>query len=173
MRSTPTTIPFTRHWASVAPELYAEVAPAAAHAQHMPSHIFLAMGMWDDAAPSNEAAWKASSNKQPIESGGYHALWWLQYAAILQQGRFAEARRVLERMETMASAQPPLLLRFHLVQMRVLYSVETGEAYKAGIDISGLDVASRAGRFFRGWIGRTRIGAGVRMPSMLWQRSGP
>ena len=51
-------------------------------------------------------------------------------------------------METMASAQPPLLLRFHLVQMRVLYSVETGEAYKAGIDISGLDLAARAAHFF-------------------------
>jgi tetratricopeptide (TPR) repeat protein len=126
---------------------YARVAPAAAHAQHMPSHIFLAMGMWDDAARSNEAAWNASSNRQPIESGGYHALWWLQYA-YLQQGRFAEARRVLERIEAMASAQPPLLLRFHLVQMRILYSVETGEAHKAGADISGLDVATRAAHFF-------------------------
>jgi tetratricopeptide (TPR) repeat protein len=130
-----------------AARVYAKVAPDAAHAQHMPSHIFLAMGMWDEAARSNEAAWKASSNKQPIESGGYHALWWLEYA-YLQQGRFAEARRVLELIETMATAQPPLLLRFHLAQMRVLYSVETGEAYQAGIDISGLDLPARAAHFF-------------------------
>jgi tetratricopeptide (TPR) repeat protein len=130
-----------------AARVYAKVAPAAAHAQHMPSHIFLAMGMWDETALSNEAAWKASSNKQPVDAGGYHALWWLQYA-YLQQGRFAEARRVLERMENMASAQPPLLLRFHLVQMRVMYSVETGEAYNAGIDISGLDLTARAAHFF-------------------------
>ncbi len=130
-----------------AARVYAKVAPAAAHAQHMPSHIFIAMGMWDDAARSNEASWRASQKRQPIDSGGYHALWWLQYA-YLQQGRFADARRVLETVEKMAGAQPPLLLRFHLVQMRALHFVETGEAYKAGIDTSGLDLPARAAHFF-------------------------
>lgn len=130
-----------------AARVYAKVAPAAAHAQHMPSHIFVAMGMWDDAARSNEASWKASQSTQPIESGGYHALWWLQYA-YLQQGRLADARRVLETAEKMAGAQPPLLLRFHLVQMRALHSIETGYAYRTGIDTSDLDLSARATHFF-------------------------
>ncbi len=130
-----------------AARVYANVAPAAAHATHMPSHIFIAMGMWDDAARSNEASWKASQNRQPMDSGGYHALWWLQYA-YLQQGRFADARRVLEAAEKMAGAQPPLLLRFHLVQMRALHSIETGETYKAAVDTSGLDLPARAAHYF-------------------------
>jgi hypothetical protein len=33
---------------------YAEIAPAAPHALHMPSHIFLQLGMWPEAAASNE-----------------------------------------------------------------------------------------------------------------------
>jgi tetratricopeptide (TPR) repeat protein len=126
---------------------YAKVAPAAAHALHMPSHIFFAAGLWDEAARSNEDAWNASRSRQPIESGGYHALWWLQYA-YLQQGRFADARRVLETMEQMTAAQPSSLLRFHLVQMRALYSIETGEAQKAGIDVTDIDLPARAARLF-------------------------
>jgi tetratricopeptide (TPR) repeat protein len=127
---------------------YAKVAPAAPHAQHMPSHIFVAMGMWEDAARSNEASWKASQRSQPIEPGGYHALWWLQYA-YLQQGRFADARRVLETTEKIAGAEPaPPLVRFHLVQMHTLHFVETGEAYRAGIDTVGLDLPARAAHFY-------------------------
>ncbi|MGH9309833.1 MAG: hypothetical protein ACRD1U_10690, partial [Vicinamibacterales bacterium] len=130
-----------------AARVYAKVALAAPHAQHMPSHIFVAMGMWDEAARSNEASWKASQRSLPIDAGGYHALWWLQYA-YLQQGRFADARRVLETMEMAAGYQPPPLLRFYLVQMRVLHSIETGEPYGPGIDTSGLDLPARAAHFF-------------------------
>jgi tetratricopeptide (TPR) repeat protein len=130
-----------------AARVYAKVAPAAAHARHMPSHIFVAMGMWDEAARSNEASWDASRTRQTIDAGGYHALWWLQYA-YLQQGRFADARRVLDTVEKMAEAQPPLLLRFHLVQMRVLHSIETGAPYDDRTDISGLDLPARAAHFF-------------------------
>jgi tetratricopeptide (TPR) repeat protein len=130
-----------------AARVYANVAPAAAHALHMPSHIFVAMGMWDEAAQSNEAAWKASQKKQPVESGGYHALWWLQYA-YLQQGRYAEARRVLAMMEKMTATQPQPLLRFHLAQMRAMYAIETGEPYKSDTDTSGLDLPARAAHLY-------------------------
>ena len=42
---------------------YAEIAPEAHHAQHMPSHIFLQLGLWDSAAASNEASWPASVSR--------------------------------------------------------------------------------------------------------------
>ena len=142
-----------------AARVYAKVAPASAHARHMPSHIFVAMGMWDDAARSNEASWDASQRRQPTDPAGYHVLWWLQYA-YLQQGRFADARRILEMVEKMAGAQPTLLLRFHLVQMRALHSVETGEAYKDGIDTSGLDLPARAANFFA--VGSSALNRGRR-----------
>ena len=39
---------------------YASIAPAAVHALHMPSHIFVQQGMWDYLARSNKASWDAS-----------------------------------------------------------------------------------------------------------------
>jgi tetratricopeptide (TPR) repeat protein len=116
---------------------YAKIAPAAAHAQHMPSHIFFALGMWPEAAASNVDAWNASRDSP--SAGGYHALWWLQYA-YLQQGRFAEARTILQTIEQVAAAQPLPIVRFHLAQMRAMYSIETGEVYRGGVDTSGLDL---------------------------------
>lgn len=81
---------------------YAEIAPAAPHARHMPSHIFLQLGMWPDAAASNESAWAASKAwvKQkhlPSSSLDYHSLHWLLYA-FLQQGRYREAEELLLQM---------------------------------------------------------------------------
>ncbi len=35
---------------------YSKIAPDAAHAQHMTTHIFLALGMWDDVVSQNELA---------------------------------------------------------------------------------------------------------------------
>jgi TolA-binding protein len=35
---------------------YASVAPASAHAQHMPSHIFIRLGLWDESIRSNLAS---------------------------------------------------------------------------------------------------------------------
>src|SRR5262245_3568883 len=36
---------------------YADIAPDAEHAQHMPSHVFLKLGLWDEQVASNEHAW--------------------------------------------------------------------------------------------------------------------
>ena len=53
---------------------YAEIAPPAHHALHMPSHIFLQLGMWPDAAASNEASWEASTE---LGTPDFHSLHWL------------------------------------------------------------------------------------------------
>lgn len=121
-----------------AARLYAKIAPASAHALHMPSHIFFALGLWDDAASSNEASRRAAT---PAEAAYWHALWWLEYA-YLQQGRFVEARRLLQM-----SDDGSLLARFHLVQMRAMYSIETGEPYTA-TPTAGLDVPAVAADLF-------------------------
>lgn len=81
---------------------YAQIAPAAPHALHMPSHIFLQLGMWDEVARSNEAAWAASvrwvrENDLPVSQRDYHSLHWLLYA-YLQQGRQREAAELLDIM---------------------------------------------------------------------------
>jgi Tetratricopeptide repeat len=81
---------------------YAEIAAEAPHALHMPSHIFLQLGMWPEAAASNEASWKASDQwvKQknlPISKRDYHGLHWLLYI-YLQQGRYGKAEELLNIM---------------------------------------------------------------------------
>ena len=81
---------------------YAEIAPEAHHAQHMPSHIFLQLGMWPEAAASNEASWAASDQwvkrkNLPISMRDYHSLHWLLYI-YLQQGCYSKAEEVLALM---------------------------------------------------------------------------
>jgi len=82
-----------------AARIYAQVAPAAPHAQHMTSHIFLALGMWDDVVKANETATgvvnreRQSAGQPPRMCGHYN--YWLEYG-YLQQGRIDAARKVLE-----------------------------------------------------------------------------
>ena len=69
---------------------YSGIAPGAAHAQHMTTHIFLALGMWDDVAKQNEIA----AGPTPARWRPGHYTHWLVYA-YLQQGRFADAQHLL------------------------------------------------------------------------------
>jgi tetratricopeptide (TPR) repeat protein len=146
-----------------AARIYAKVAPAAAHALHMPSHIFVAMGMWDDVAASNEDSWAASearvaSKNLRLEDRGYHSLWWLEYA-YLQQGRFEDALRALTIVQQDVKTSPSRLIRFHLLQMCTAYAIETGTPCSPpdGIDASDLDLpAAAAALFARGMISLNR-----------------
>jgi tetratricopeptide (TPR) repeat protein len=74
-----------------AARLYSKIAPAAPHAQHMTTHIFVAMGMWDDVVSQNVVA--AGHDHDQWQAGHYTA--WLGYG-YAQQGRFDEARKHLE-----------------------------------------------------------------------------
>lgn len=90
------------HLALHAARRYAEIAPDAPHALHMPSHIFLQLGMWSEAAVSNEASWTASDQwvkreNLPISQRDYHSLHWLMYV-YLQQGRYEMAKEQLMLM---------------------------------------------------------------------------
>ena len=81
---------------------YAEIAPDAHHARHMPSHIFIQLGMWPEAAASNESSWATSDawvrrKHYSIERRDYHSLSWLEYV-YLQQGRLRDAEAQLEIM---------------------------------------------------------------------------
>jgi tetratricopeptide (TPR) repeat protein len=73
-----------------AADAYARIAPGSPHAQHMTSHIYLALGMWEETVAANERAIRLSKT-----TGCGHAVTWLGYA-YLQQGRFADARRLTE-----------------------------------------------------------------------------
>ena len=109
---------------------YAEIAPDAHHARHMPSHIFLQLGMWPEAASSNETAWAVSDawvkrKKLAIVQRDYHSLAWLLYI-YAQQGRYAKAEELLKVMErAMSESDAPRLQRTYL-DMATTYAVETG-----------------------------------------------
>jgi tetratricopeptide (TPR) repeat protein len=82
---------------------YAEIAPEAHHARHMPAHIFLQLGMWPEAAASNESAWEASETwmkrkNLSVNVRDYHSLHWLLYV-YLQQGRYRKAEDLLNLMK--------------------------------------------------------------------------
>jgi tetratricopeptide (TPR) repeat protein len=79
---------------------YAATAPAVPHALHMPSHIFLRVGSWNEARDSNLAAWAASEDAvkragEPQSQREFHGLQFGQYAT-LQLGRYAEAKHQAE-----------------------------------------------------------------------------
>ena len=77
---------------------YSKIAPSAGHAQHMCSHIFMAMGMWDEVVEANQAAMRvvdkarAERGLPPGACGHYN--YWLAYG-YLQQGRFRDAKRLV------------------------------------------------------------------------------
>jgi hypothetical protein len=86
---------------------YASIAPEAHHARHMPSHIFLQLGMWPETAASNEAAWESSDawmkrKNLSLSVRDYHSLHWLLYA-YLQQGRYNDAEKLLNLMKKVMS----------------------------------------------------------------------
>ena len=75
---------------------YSRIAPAAAHAQHMPSHIFTRVGYWRDSIASNaESARVAAADKEPHDQ--LHAMDYLVYAH-LQLGEDTKARAVIDEM---------------------------------------------------------------------------
>jgi hypothetical protein len=121
-----------------AARLYGGVAPNAGHALHMTSHIFVALGLWDDVIAANERAMRvvdqqrAAHGQGPKACGHYPT--WLHYA-LLQERRFDEAARQLDACRRMAAAElsaapasldPDNSSVGSYVEMRVVQALETG-----------------------------------------------
>ena len=107
---------------------YSRIAPDAAHAQHMCSHIFVAIGMWDDVVEANETAVKltgntAAPNRPPAACGHYP--FWLTYG-YLQQGRIEAANGMVKTCHASVSrASAPQWGAF--IAMRARYLIDTEE----------------------------------------------
>jgi hypothetical protein len=89
---------------------YASIAPAAAHALHMPSHIFTRLGLWQDSIHSNlasiAAAKRALSRGEEGLGDELHAMGFLCYA-YLQLGEYNAAQGVLSDLRKMPAAAKP------------------------------------------------------------------
>jgi hypothetical protein len=83
---------------------YAQVAPAAPHALHMPSHIFARVGLWQDDINSNLASVAATRKTAAMHMGGeghqFHAMDFLFYA-YLQSGRESAAKALMDEVKAM------------------------------------------------------------------------
>ena len=83
---------------------YAQVAPAAPHALHMPSHIFARVGLWQDDINSNLASIAATRKTAAMHMGGeghqFHAMDFLFYA-YMQSGRDSDAKALVEEIRAM------------------------------------------------------------------------
>jgi hypothetical protein len=86
---------------------YAAIAPDSAHALHMPSHIFVRLGLWEDSIHSNIASQAAAARaaEQHKAEAHYqtHAMDYLNYS-YLQSGQEAKGREVIGHMDHVVGA---------------------------------------------------------------------
>lgn len=109
-----------------AAKVYAQIAPSAPHALHMPSHIFTRLGMWDDSIASNLAAQKAAREGGDIGEE-LHAMDYLVYAN-LQASRDAQAAAVIAQLYEMSSLKlADFKVAYAATAMPVRYAVERNQ----------------------------------------------
>jgi tetratricopeptide (TPR) repeat protein len=95
-----------------AAKVYASIAPRVAHVQHMPSHIFIRLGMWEEAIASNlesaDAARAYGAQKHPdaMSFEELHAFDYLVYA-YLQTAQEDKARQIVEKIAQVKKVFPP------------------------------------------------------------------
>jgi hypothetical protein len=118
--------------ALVAAQRYAEIAPDAPHALHMPSHTFTRLGYWQESIDSNVAA-AAAARRQGQTAEELHASDYGTYA-YLQTGQDEAAARIVTALPEMASrfdpkalligAGPPSAGYFALAAIPARYALE-------------------------------------------------
>ncbi len=112
---------------------YARIAPAAPHAQHMPSHIFIRRGLWDEAIAANQRAFQAGVDYARAQHSGVapeqiHALDYMVYA-YLQEGRDTAARRTVTAALALQTtlANDALVANYNRVAMEARLPLERGD----------------------------------------------
>ena len=112
---------------------YAKVAPAAAHAQHMPSHIFTRLGYWEDSIASNTESARVAGDAGDFHEQ-LHAMDYLVYA-YLQIGQDGNAKAVLDDMNTVKGFSETFLPGpYALAVSPARYAVERGD-WKAAAEL--------------------------------------
>jgi len=137
---------------------YAQVAPAAPHALHMPSHIFARVGLWQDDINSNLASIAATRKTAAMHMGGeghqFHAMDFLFYA-YLQSGREADARALMDEVNKMPEMHDMYGVGFdpHLATeatFAALYPLEMGDWATASA-LTPMDIPGTANDSFGYW----------------------
>jgi hypothetical protein len=153
--------------ASAAARRYADIAPAVAHAQHMPSHTFTRLGMWDASARANERSFEAALRDSSIAEA-LHASDYMAYA-YLQMRRDSAAKAVLDRLPALTARFDPNAVRgaapgsagvFALAAIPARYTLERG-AWKEAASLTPASTAfpnAEAMTYFARALGAARLG---------------
>lgn len=150
-----------------AADRYEEVAGDSAHALHMPSHIYLDLGLWNKFVYANERSWVASKNRiandklKPADYDihGLHTLQWLQYG-YLQQGQIAKALDCLRAMEKIYALNPSPMVKWYLGMMRASYAVDAPnwKEVNMSLDLNGIELTAPTSDLFAGGLVALREG---------------
>jgi hypothetical protein len=125
---------------------YSRIAPDAAHAQHMTSHIFIALGMWNEVIAANVRAQHSLRPGVRVTYG--HGAQWLMYG-LLQEGRYAEASRWVDTMRVQTArfaeggkekVDAEAESREHLVLDRAAFVADT-RAWRSPLAMLEIDTA--------------------------------
>jgi tetratricopeptide (TPR) repeat protein len=112
---------------------YAKIAPASAHANHMPSHIFTRVGSWEESVQSNKRSEALAASAEPTSKNGeardqrLHAMDYMEYA-YLQSGRVTDAEAVLANMNALSQVGGLTLTGdYALAAVPARYTIELGK----------------------------------------------
>jgi hypothetical protein len=113
---------------------YATIAPASAHANHMPSHLFTRVGSWEESIHSNRRSAELAAEAEATSQNGeardqrLHAMDYLEYA-YLQRGQVNAAKAVLDAMKSLPMLQGTLTLTgdYATAAIPVRYTIELGK----------------------------------------------
>jgi len=146
---------------------YAQIAPSAPHAQHMPSHIFVRLGLWDETIAANQRSFQAGVDyAQAQRLGGivpeqFHALDYMVYG-YLQEGRDSAARAtVADGLQRAAIVtNDALVANYNRVAMEARIPLERGDwagAARLPVRATQPGIGAALAHFARG-VGAVRSG---------------
>jgi tetratricopeptide (TPR) repeat protein len=131
---------------------YSQIAPGASHALHMPTHIFVALGMWEDVAEMNVRSWQASvdrAKRLDLSSSAYsyHSIHWELYART-QMGQFEKARDLARRVRSLYEEGGGRGVHYYLARMVATYISESEDwafaSEESPVDVDELELGTAA-----------------------------
>jgi tetratricopeptide (TPR) repeat protein len=157
--------PAIAHRGVAAANKYARIAPSAPHAQHMPSHIYSMVGMWDASIASNLKAvavareYVAKNNIDGTLAGVPHAYDFMAYA-YLQLGQDAKVKPLIDDSATMTKIVGPRIVAMARSAVPARYMLERQDWQGAAQlqPVSGGTPAGDAITYFARALGAARTG---------------
>jgi len=157
--------PRLAHLGLSAARRYSQIAPAAPHAQHMPSHIFVRLGLWNETIASNWKSYHAGESyakamKRPGAPEELHALDYAVYG-YLQRGQDSAARAAVTEGRKVKTDSRALVASYNRTAMAARIPLERGDWSAAAAFPMPADslapIATALARFTRA-IGSARSG---------------